>query len=264
MPVDFNMTRKVLVVHGVQSGTDEDLDQHLLVRELIESRLHGMPLDYQTELYAYENLNDAVTKKVSRLLSLFTNRLIARKTVKLTADIVGDVLINLADGSTAAKVRQGLRERILEYHDAGHPVFMVAHSLGSVYAFDVVNELIGEPQYFRRDSNATWPVQGLITIGSPLGLRLFKRERVTRFEPGRRHLFWLNYWDRQDPVVSGSFYGKPRFGYEVAERFRKRGEDNGWFIQDRIVDTGRAWLMAHVAYWRLPTLGDDLANLLAR
>lgn len=264
MTVDFNRTRKVLVVHGIQSGTDEDLRQHILIRDLIESRLNGMPLDFETELFSYEDINDKVTNRISQLFGLFSRNLIARKAIDLTVDLVGDVLINLADGSTAAKIREGLRERILENYNAGHPQFVVAHSLGSIYVFDVINELISNSDYFARESNASWPVQGLITIGSPLGLRLFKRDRVSHFEPGRRHFYWLNHWDRHDPVVSGSFYGKPRSGYEIADRFRKQGEDNGWFIQDRIVDTGRTWLMAHVSYWRLPTVGEDLASLLAR
>ena len=37
---------------------------------------------------------------------------------------------------------------------------------------------------------------------------------------------------------------------------------SGWFIQDRVVDVGRAWLAAHVGYWRHPAIGDDLATLI--
>ena len=67
-----------------------------------------------------------------------------------------------------------------------------------------------------------------------------------------------------DPVVSGSFYGSPQQGYRIAERFVTDAGTSGWDIQDRVVNTGKAWLMAHTAYWNYPPLGDDLASLMSR
>jgi len=262
MPVDPQKPRRILVVHGVQTGTNEDQDQHKLIQGLVTDRLNGAPVDFESDIYRYEDLNDAATKKLSRVLKLFLDNIIAEKTVDLAIDLIGDVLIALRKGSTAHRIRQGLIDRILSSYDEGNPLYVVAHSLGSIYAFDAVNELIARTDLFDRDSRKTWPVQALMTLGSPIGLPMFKRIRVPRFGPGRHFFRWINYWDRTDPIVSGSFYGKPQQGYDIVERFDTATDESGWFIQDRVVDVGRAWLAAHVGYWRHPAIGDDLATLI--
>lgn len=262
MAVDPLKQRRILVVHGVQSGTNEDQNQHRLVKALVTDRLNGAPVDFDTNIYRYENLNDAAKKRLTRVLNLFLRNILQEKAVDTALDIVGDVLIALQDGSTARKIRQGLIERILDFYEAGNPLYLLAHSLGSIYAFDAVNELITHSDIFDRESRKTWPVQALVTIGSPIGLSMFKRNRVRKFGAGRHFFRWTNYWDRTDPIVSGSFYGKPQQGYDIVERFSSGDADSGWFIQDRVVDVGRAWLAAHIGYWRHPALGDDLAQLI--
>lgn len=262
MAVDPQKQRRILVVHGVQTGTSEDLDQHRLIQALVTDRLNGAPVDFAADIYRYEDLNDAATRRLRRVLNLFIRNIIAEKTVDLAIDLVGDVLINLKAGSTAQKIRQGLIKRILGIYEEGNPLYLVAHSLGSIYAFDAVKELIGRPELFDRQSRKTWPVQALMTLGSPIGLPMFKRNRVQRFGPGRHFFRWINYWDRTDPVVSGSFYGKPQQGYDIVERFETETDESGWFIQDRVVDVGRAWLAAHIGYWRHAAVGDDLATLI--
>ena len=57
-------------------------------------------------------------------------------------ELVGDVVIALRNSSTAHEIRAGLRKRILEIYDRGAPCYVLAHSLGSIYAFDVLNALI--------------------------------------------------------------------------------------------------------------------------
>lgn len=249
MPVDPQKQRRILVVHGVQTGTNEDQDQHRLIKALVTDRLNGAPVNFDTDIYKYEDLNDAAKDRLSRVLKLFLDNILAEKAVDLALDLVGDVLIALEDGSTARQIRRGLVDKILESYEQGFPLYVVAHSLGSIYAFDAVNELIARKELFDRDSRRTWPVQALVTMGSPIGLPMFKRNRIQPFGPGRHFFRWINYWDRTDPIVSGSFYGKPQQGYDIVERFNTEGAETGWFIQDRVVDVGRAWLQAHVGYW---------------
>jgi len=264
MAVDPLMAKKVLVVHGVQAGEDEDQNQHKDIKQLVETRLNGAPLEFDTEMYRYENINDKAQRLLRTVLKLFVTNIIAQKAVDLTADVVGDVVIALHDGSTAYTIRQGLVDRILEIYEEGNPLYVVAHSLGTIYAFDAVNQLIRTDGCFDRDDRKTWPVQGLITLGSPIGLRMFKRNKVARLGPSTKPKFlrWINYWDRTDPVVTGSFYGKPDAGYNIVERFATDDEECGWIIQDKVVDVGSAWLAAHVGYWSHPGLGDDLVSLL--
>ena len=262
MPVDPGKTRKILVVHGVQTGTDEDLDQHELIDELVRDRLNNINIDFKTELYAYENINDKAQKKYKRLLGVILSGLIAKVAAKKALDLIGDVVIALNDDSTAAKIRKGLTEKILDIYEEGNPLFIVAHSLGSIYAFDVVNALMKRNDLFDRNSRETWPVQALVTMGSPIGLKMFKRNKIYEMGDGRHFFRWINYWDRTDPVVSGSFYGKPLEGYHIVERFTKDMDASGWFIKDRVVDVGHAWLRAHTGYWRSAPIGDDLAALI--
>lgn len=262
MAVDSSKPKRVLVVHGVQVGKDEDQNQDQDIKELILNRLNDAPLPFDTEMYRYENINDKAQKALRTVLSLFARNMMEQKAIDLTVDIVGDVVIALADSSTAQIIRQGLVDRILEIYEEGNPLYLVAHSLGSVYAFDAVNQLIRSDEHFERNNRKTWPVQGLVTLGSPLGLKMFKRNRVKSLGEGSKFLRWINYWDRTDPVVSGSFYGKPQVGYDIVERFAMDDENCGWLIQDRVVDIGKAWLMAHVGYWHHPGLGDDLVSLL--
>jgi hypothetical protein len=262
LPVDPALPRIILVVHGVLLSTDAEQNRHESIGRLVSDRLHGAPVAFEPEMYRYENINDAAQAKLRALLELVATRLVARAALGGAIDLVGDVVISLANGSTAAVIRGGLRERLEEIHDAGHPLYLVAHSLGSVYALDVINELIRRPEYFDRSTRRSWPVQGLVTFGSPLGLPLFRRRRLRALGAGTKFLRWINYWDRTDPIVSGSFYGKPNQRYVIAERFSATSPDSGWFVQDRVVDIGGAWLAAHVGYWEHPSIGDDLATLI--
>jgi len=264
MPVDPAKPRRIIVVHGVQADSDAEQHQDQELERLIQTRLGGAPLDFETEMYRYENINDEAQGKLRAVLNLFLTNIIAQKAVDLAVDVVGDVVIALQNGSTAYTIRQGLVERIQKIHDEGYPLYVVAHSLGSIYAFDAVNQLIGTAGYFARDDRKTWPVQGLVTIGSPLGLSMFRRNRVRPLGAGAKSKFlrWINYWDRTDPIVTGSFYGKPNQGYTIVERFATDDPEVGWIVQDRVADVGKAWLAAHVGYWSHPGLGDDLVSLL--
>ena len=51
MAVDPTKSKRVLVVHGVQSGTDADQNQHPLIGKLIKTRLNNAPLRFDPEMY---------------------------------------------------------------------------------------------------------------------------------------------------------------------------------------------------------------------
>lgn len=263
MAVDPKKPRTILIIHGVQIGENADLNQHELISKLLQSRLGNMYLEFKTDLYRYENLNDQAQKKYQKLAKLITSTPISGALSSGAIDLVGDVVTARLDTSTAAKIRDGFKDRILQIFAEESPCYIVAHSLGSIYAFDVINELIKDNRFFDRDSRRTWPVQGLITLGSPIGLAMFKKRR-TKVQPlgeGNKFLRWINYWDRTDPVVSGKIFGQNLTGLEIAEKYRTESPKQGWVIRDRPVDTGKTWLMAHVAYWENPMVGDGLFEL---
>jgi hypothetical protein len=264
MSVDPTKQRKIIVVHGVQTGEDEDQNQHESIADLIASRLGNSSLDFITQMYRYENINDRAQNKFKRLVRLIAGTPVNRKIASSVIDLVGDVVISLSNGSTAAKIRKGLKEEILQHFTAGNPCYVVAHSLGSIYAFDVINELMKDSHYFDRGSRRSWPVQGLVTLGSPIGLGMFRahgRRSVTNLGQGTKWFRWKNFWDRTDPVVSGSIFGRQINGYDIAERYRRDTPDQGWVIRDVPIDTGKVWLMSHVAYWEHPLVGDVLVDM---
>ena len=265
MPVNGNLPVKVLVVHGVQIGDNADLQQDRDIEELLNSRLNGIAVDFDVDLYRYENINDAKTKRLRKLAGLLLNTPAGKIVANTAMDLIFDVVLNLEGGSTAAAIRKGLKEKILEYYANGNPCFVVAHSLGSIYSFDVIGELMRDRNYYDRNAWDTWPVQGLLTIGSPIGLAMFRtrgRQSVPNLGTGMEWFRWFNYWDRTDPVVSGNIFGKQLPGYQIAERYTKNDSKQGWFIRDHIVDTGKTWLLAHTSYWGNSMVGDGLVNLI--
>jgi hypothetical protein len=263
MPVDPTKPRKILIIHGVQTENNAVLNQDKLIEQLLMSRLGNLHLNFETDLFRYEDLNDQTQIKYQNLIKLFTLVPVGGRLLKDGIDLVGDVVTAKQDTSTAAMIRQGFKNKILAYFDAGNPCYIVAHSLGTIYAFDVINELIKDRRFFDQSSRKTWPVQAMITLGSPIGLNLFRKNRPKLLElgEGKNKLRWLNYWDRTDPVVSGKIFGQNIIGFDIAEKYLTDSPTQGWVIRDIPVDTGRNWLMAHVAYWENPMVGDGLFTM---
>lgn len=265
MSVDPGKKRKVLVIHGVQVGANKDQHQDKQIKTLIDNRLGNLPVSFSTDLYRYEDINDKAIKPAKALMKTIGRTPVSQKLSQEALDIIGDVVLSLADGSIAEQIREGFKERILKIYRSGNPCYIVAHSLGSIYAIDAINELISENSLFDRASRRTWPVQGLLTIGSPIGLNMFRnnRKKLASLGEGTKLLRWINYWDRTDPIVSGNIFGKRVNSFEIAEPYMNGRKDHGWFIRDVPVDTGKNWLLSHTAYWEDAKVGDGLVDLIA-
>ena len=265
MAVDPKKPRLVLVVHGVQLGADKDQHQHQDIQRLINNRKGNIPLRFKTDIYRYEDINDRAISTAKKLVKMIAKTPVAGKLAESTLELVGDVVLNLADGSTAEQVRAGLKKKILAYYQSGNPCYLVAHSLGSIYALDVLNELIEQQDLFDRGHRTSWPVQGLLTLGSPIGLAMFRKGRpaLSKLGSGSKLLRWKNCWDRNDPVVSGNIFGEAISGFDIAEKYQVADQDLGWFIKDVPVNTGKLWMLAHTAYWELPEVGDILVDMMA-
>ena len=263
MSVNPKSQRKIVVVHGVQVGEDKDQKHHQAISNSVKSRLGNIPLDFSAEMFLYEDINDEAQRLFSGVSSAIAGTAVGGVITSKIIDLIGDVVISLADGSTAHQIREALKAQILDHYEKGNPCYLVAHSLGSIYAFDVLNELIRDDKYFDRNSRKTWPVQGILTIGSPICLDLFNRSRkhVENLGEGNKWLRWYNYWDRTDPVVTGNIFGKQTASYDIAELYQTADKHQGWVIRDKIIDTGKVWLMSHVAYWDSPVVGDTLVEM---
>jgi len=86
---------------------------------------------------------------------------------------------------------------------------------------------------------------------------------VKKLGHGTKWFKWINYWDRTDPVVSGKIFGTQLTGFEVAEKYTSNDTKQGWVIRDVDIDTGKVWIMSHVAYWDSPVFGDGLFNMIS-
>lgn len=95
-------------------------------------------------------------------------------------------------------VRQELRSRLLKElakaHDVAEKVVIVSHSMGTMVAYDVLRNCPGCP-----------PVDALITLGSPLGVREVQEELIAADAedvdfPAATLGRWINIYDPLDPI----------------------------------------------------------------
>ena len=277
MPVDFTKDAHILAVHGVQLGEDESIECEKEVRELMTQSLSRSNLDRQFDVIGcfYEDINDQAQKFYKAITSAVSSGIpLAGPALKAVIDIAGDVVTAAKNTSTAKKIRNMLRKHIVDSYEDGHQLVVVSHSLGTVYALDVVNELIRDGEYFDGDERNTWPVQGLITMGSPLGLdievlgtTLFEKRKIEQVPNGEFEVFqWHNYFNRLDPIVSGRVFGAPikieRAQGPVEQRYGEDTKAAQWRLQGHAVTSGKQWLLAHTTYWRNPKIGDRLVDLI--
>lgn len=277
MSIDFAKPPHIVVVHGVQTGEDEDIGSEDQVRALVKQALaqNHVERDFRVKGYFYENINNDAQKLYRTVARALTaGKPLAGKALDTLIDLVGDVVAAARNTSTAAKIRKGLKRKILDSYRAGHQVALVAHSLGTVYSLDVINSLIASRHYFHGDDARTWPVQGFVSMGSPLGLDLdimgvpiFEKRKIETIPGADYRLFpWDNYYNRLDPVVSGSVFGSPvdidAAKGPVEQRYGPSVHSSNWLLRPHVVTSGNQWLSAHTAYWRNPSVGDRLLALL--
>jgi hypothetical protein len=152
-------------------------------------------------------------------------------------------------GRQAVPIQQTIRRRFVDALRApgvSRPHVVVSHSMGTVIAYDCLKRVADCPE-----------VDGLITIGSPLGLD----EVQDKLQPGwsrpdgfpHEHLRggWCNLFDRLDPVCG--------FDVDLANDYRRGGAG---VVQDRpVVNTG-AWRHSATKYLRQPAFVQALRGLL--
>ncbi len=276
MPVDFTKEAHILAVHGVQTGSDEDITSSEKIGKLTNNALSRSHIvrDFESIGFYYEDINDDAQKFYRLLTATITqgNPLVGNS-LKLVVDLIGDVVIASANTSTAKKIRRKLAKKILESYSAGNQLVIVSHSLGTIYALDTIVELIATEGLFDGDDRASWPVQGLITMGSPLGLDLnilgqsvFVKRPIVPLNAQFQVFPWHNFFNRLDPIVSGDVFGSPvNVSGAKGPVERRYGEDtraSQWLLQGHAVTSGKQWLLAHTAYWKNPRIGDRIVDML--
>jgi len=127
--------------------------------------------------------------------------------MSLVADLVmkaklKDLYTYYTNAQKAEKLR-GLLKNVLQGHQ-DRKVMLVAHSMGSIIAYDTLT-LMGK-------APSTYGLDSFITIGSPLGMQIVK-DRIVDENPDRGpeenrlrtptavKAQWVNFADRRDPVA---------------------------------------------------------------
>lgn len=277
MPVDFGKKAHILAVHGVQVGKDKNVKSVDSVRKLVTKSLERSHLNREFEVpdFFYEDINDNAQKFYKLIAGAIADgNPLVKQGLKMAIDLVGDVVTAAHDTSTAHEIRGLLKDKIMESYDGGHQLVVVAHSLGTVYTLDAISELMQRGDLFQGDDRTTWPVQGYISMGSPLGLEIevlgttiFDKRNVAPVAGANFEVFpWHNYYNRLDPVVSGNVFGAPveikGSKGPVEQRYGGNTMDNDWLLHGHIVTSGKQWLLAHTTYWKNPKIGDRVVDML--
>ena len=185
--------------------------------------------DYQRERGQLYNFFD------QSLENLFGYDLIRRFMISS----VSDVLLYKSEAGQNA-IRERLLEKLVPYVGTPDPVTIVAHSLGSVVAFDVL--------YYHNWH--TWrglfKPANLFTLGSPIALFSLSvgsdGKQETKNNPKiampdpyltQQSGVWYNFFDAQDII-----------GYHLESYFQ-----NKYAVKDILVQTGTLPLKAHTEYW---------------
>ncbi len=152
-------------------------------------------------------------------------------------------------GRPAVRIQQTIRQRLVEKlgaREVGRPHVVVSHSMGTVIAYDCLKR-VGECA----------PIDGLITLGSPLGLDEIQDKlqpgwsRAEGFPHERVGQGWLNLFDRLDPVCG--------FDPVLANDFRRGGAS---VVEDIEVRNDGAWRHSATKYLRQPAFCTALRRML--
>ena len=238
------MDNKVVIVHGIQTGDNENAIKGPQKMSRALERYIDARAEFTTTFPAYEHINEEAQETFRTISDLILRALRSpvRGIFDKLVDLVGDVFV-YADDTGGESIRSHVRQVIEDNPNC----ILVGHSLGSVICFDIISEMMKQDQ-FKNKARDLWPIRSLITFGSPLALDMFKNSRELISHDGTNPFHWYNYSDRNDPVISGRIFGSS-FEQNHLMRDTYVGSDDLYRIHDRQVETG-FHLLAHIHYWQ--------------
>lgn len=166
----------------------------------------------------------------------------AKKIMPNALDAVLDLPVYLGN-DRAKDIRATVFAKIDEAMGCGvDGIVLIGHSLGSVIAFDVLQEELMD----RKDSR----IKALVTLGSPLEW-VVKIRRAMSAEAGKLSLDvcgtkWINYYDPYDPVPLRRALNSELF----------KGVEN---VEDV---SGKKLIDAHCAYWKSQRIAEKIVRLM--
>jgi hypothetical protein len=153
------------------------------------------------------------------------------------------------------EIQQLVVDKIDPYVGTNDSVSVIAHSLGSVVAFDTLHENV--------NTNEKWKAAGfrptnLFTMGSPIALFTLDLDRELELKPNEQGAelhhhemvqdegVWYNFLDAQDLIA-----------YPLEILFKDR-----FALEDIVVQTGTNPGKAHDGYWENEEVSDFIAGRL--
>jgi hypothetical protein len=151
-------------------------------------------------------------------------------------------------GRTPVPIQATIRRRFvdaLRAPEVTRPHVVVSHSLGTVIAYDCLKRVAGCPT-----------VDGLLTVGSPLGLDEIQDQLTPEWSrdrgfPAAVETGWTNVFDRLDPVCG--------FDANLADDYRRDAVE---CVEDVAVQNDGKWRHSATKYLRQPALREALRRLL--
>jgi hypothetical protein len=192
----------------------------------------------QRLLKAYEQESEKLYRLVHRL-----NRIAGMDGVRRTMiTAVTDVMVYRTE-AWRNQIQQLMAESMGRYAGTDDAVSIIAHSLGSVVAFETIYDNVrNNPSW----TDAGFKPSNLFTMGSPIALATLDMDDwigsynpppgapvIPHAEPVRDDGVWYNFLDAQDLIA-----------YPLEVLFQDRFK-----IQDIVVQTGANPGKAHTGYW---------------
>ena len=178
---------------------------------------------------------------------------------------VGDIIAYTADPENTNGIRKGVWEQIKAHCKTG-PYSILAHSLGSIIAFDYLYKLFETDTLLFPDGGNTKidsfkdHFRHLFTFGSPIGLFLLRQGKLwannqpfsTIKNPVPKGCTWLNFYDKQDVAA-----------YPLKRLFATNKANKGLPLEDIEVQTGNLVFDSHTDYWENDELAINIASVLS-
>lgn len=258
------MMRGLLTLHGITNGGDD------------ERRGYSQPLVNALTRWGRPLLDDATwTPDVTEILYASLLQRCARAS-GLSGRLPG-VPAALEDYALDVVVYagRGCRELVMtrvsaQIHSAGPGRVLLAHSLGSVVAIDLLMDWLRSGAISSAKPRHQWPIAGLVTIGSPLGIDVpfasgagfLDRAAAAQGVPGAPPDFrWINIADPQDVVVTGARLGKTPDLSDTDYAHGYPGYACLGCEQWPDIDCG-GYLDSHGGYWHHPTTAQACLTLM--
>jgi hypothetical protein len=181
---------------------------------------------------------------------------------------IGDVIAYAAEPENKNGIRKGVWEQIGSHCESG-PYSILAHSLGSIIAFDYLYKLF-EKDTFLYPGDQPESDEGklnrykdnfrnLFTFGSPIGLFMLRQGKLwLNGQPftkitnpiGQEHR-WLNFYDHQDAAA-----------YPLEGLFGQNSLNASASLEDIVVQTGSLVVNSHTNYWKNKQMAQRIASVL--